>query len=60
MYDFRSITVYVAESDIDHLMKLCCELPYLSCVYDAAYSDGMVLGEKVYPVDLMLDMDEGD
>lgn len=59
MVDFGSITVYVAESDIDHLLKLCCELPYLSCVYDAGYPDGEINGEKIYPVDLMLDMVEG-
>ena len=60
MMDFRSITVYVAESDIDQIKKLCEEFPYLSCVYDAAYPDGMILGEKVYPVDLMFEITEGD
>lgn len=60
MYDFRSITVYVAEMDIPRIKELCEELPYLSCVYDSSYPDGMILEEKVYPVDLMFDVIEGD
>lgn len=56
MKDFRSITVYVMESDIPRIKELCEELPYLSCVYDASYPDEMILEEKVYPVDLMFDI----
>lgn len=60
MNDFRSITVYVMESDIDRIKELCEELPYLSCVYDSSYPHGMILDETVYPVDLMFDVIEGD
>ena len=62
MEDFRSITVYVSERDIDWLSKLCCELPYLSCVIETSYPYEIIREgkQKIYPVDLMFDMVEGD